>query len=53
MNNDRGHTCSTDIWSAGCILYELITLKRYYYDNSNDSIDNLNTKNIFKILLKK
>ena len=52
MKNYRGHTCSTDIWSAGCILYELITLKRYS-DNSNDSIDNINTKNIFKILLKK
>ena len=47
MKNDQGHTYSTDIWSAGCILYELITLKRYF-NNSNDSIDNLNTKNVFK-----
>jgi NIMA (never in mitosis gene a)-related kinase len=52
MRSQQGHTYNTDIWSAGCILYELITLKRYF-NNSNDSIDNLNTKNIFKILLKK
>jgi serine/threonine protein kinase len=52
MRSQQGHTYNTDIWSAGCILYELITLKRYF-NNTNDSIDNLNTKNIFKILLKK
>ena len=52
MRNEKGHTSNTDIWSAGCVLYELITLKRYF-NNSNDSFDNLNTKNIFKILLKK
>ena len=52
MLNHEEYGPKTDIWSAGCILYELITLKRYF-DNSNDSIDNLKTKNIFKILLKK
>jgi serine/threonine protein kinase len=52
MRNEKGHTSSTDIWSAGCVLYELITLKRYF-NNSDDSFDKLNTKNIFKILLKK
>jgi serine/threonine protein kinase len=52
MKNNQGHTSNTDIWSAGCVLFELITLKRYF-NNSNDSFDNLNTKNIFKILLKK
>ncbi len=35
-----------DVWSAGCVLYELITLKRYFDQNksNDDSFDNLNTK---------
>ena len=55
MRNGKGHSFETDIWSAGCVLYELITLKRYFDQNeSNDnSFDNLNTKNVFKLLLKK
>jgi serine/threonine protein kinase len=52
MKNGKGYSFSTDIWQAGCILYELITLKRYF-DHLNDSFDSLNTKNVFKILLKK
>ena len=52
MINSLGHTFSTDIWSAGCVLYELITLKRY--NNNNElNFDNLKTKNIFKLLLKR
>ena len=55
MRTGKGHSFETDIWSAGCVLYELITLKRYFDQNeSNDnSFDNLNTKNVFKLLLKK
>ena len=55
MRNGKGHSFETDIWSAGCVLYELITLKRYFDQNeSNDnSFDNLNTKNVFKLLLNK
>ena len=55
MKNGKGHSFETDVWSAGCVLYELITLKRYFDQNkSNDnSFDNLNTKNVFKLLLKK
>ena len=52
MENGIGHSFETDVWSAGCVLYELITLKRYF-DHLNDSFDSLNTKNVFKILLKK
>ena len=54
MRNGKGHSFETDIWSAGCVLYELITLKRYFDQNeSNNSFDILNTKNVFKILLNK
>ena len=55
MRNGKGHSFETDIWSAGCVLYELITLKRYFDQNesNNNSFDNLNTKNVFKLLLKK
>jgi len=45
------HSFNTDVWSAGCVLYELITLERYSMD-SNVSFDCLNTKNVFKELLK-
>lgn len=55
LNNDV-HSFNTDIWSAGCILYELITLERYYENTSGLSIDvsfdSLNTNNIFKELLQ-
>jgi cell cycle serine/threonine-protein kinase CDC5/MSD2 len=56
MRNGKGHSFETDIWSAGCVLYELITLKRYFdqnESNNNSFIDNLNTKNVFKLLLNK
>jgi cell cycle serine/threonine-protein kinase CDC5/MSD2 len=55
MRNGKGHSFETDIWSAGCVLYELITLKRYFDQNesNNNSFDNLNTKNVFKLLLNK
>ena len=55
MRNGKGHSFETDVWSAGCVLYELITLKRYFDQNesNNNSFDNLNTKNVFKLLLKK
>ena len=52
MTQNTGHSFSTDIWSAGCVLYELITLKRYF-NNTNDSFDDLNTIDLFKTLLKK
>jgi len=55
LNNDV-HSFNTDIWSAGCILYELITLERYYENTSglsmDVSFDSLNTNNIFKELLQ-
>jgi serine/threonine protein kinase len=55
LNNDV-HSFNTDIWSAGCILYELITLERYYENTSGLSMDvsfgSLNTNNIFKELLQ-
>ena len=55
MRNGKGHSFKTDVWSAGCVLYELITLKRYFDQNksNDDSFDNLNTKNVFKLLLSK
>ena len=55
MRNGKGHSFETDVWSAGCVLYELITLKRYFDQNksNDDSFDNLNTKNVFKLLLSK
>jgi serine/threonine protein kinase len=50
------HSFNTDIWSAGCILYELITLERYYENTSglskDVSFDSLNTKKVFKELLQ-
>ena len=53
---NNGHSFNTDIWSAGCVLYELITLDRYYEISEaltkQVSFDNLNTNNIFKDLLK-
>jgi cell cycle serine/threonine-protein kinase CDC5/MSD2 len=55
MRNGKGHSFETDVWSAGCVLYELITLKRYFDQNksNDDSFNNLNTKNVFKLLLSK
>ena len=54
MRNEKGHTSNTDIWSAGCVLYELITLKRYFNNSTrNDSFYNLKTNDFFKTLLKK
>ena len=45
---------SPEIWSAGCVLYELITLKRYFNNSTrNDSFYNLKTNDFFKTLLKK
>ena len=53
---NNGHSFNTDIWSAGCVLYELITLNRYYEVSEaftkHVSFDDLNTNNIFKYLLK-
>ena len=55
LKNDV-HSFNTDIWSAGCILYELITLERYYENRSglskDVSFDSLNTNNVFKELLQ-
>jgi len=53
---NNGHSFNTDIWSSGCVLYELITLDRYYEVSEaltkQVSFDDLNTNNIFKDLLK-
>ena len=54
MIDNTGYSFSTDIWSAGCVLYELITLKRYFNNSTrNDSFYNLKTNDFFKTLLKK
>ena len=30
IRENRKYSYNTDIWSAGCVLYELITLETYY-----------------------
>ena len=49
---------NTDWWSLGCVLYELITLKRFHREDrieTNDviqrEITDLKTLNLFEILL--
>jgi len=51
---------NTDCWSLGCVLYELITLKRFHREDrieTNDviqrEITDLKTLNLFEILLSK
>ena len=28
MRNGKGHSFETDVWSAGCVMYELVTLEK-------------------------
>jgi serine/threonine protein kinase len=53
-----GYLYNTDCWSLGCVLYELITLKRFHREDrieTNDviqrEITDLKTLNLFEILL--
>jgi serine/threonine protein kinase len=54
LANEEEYTFLTDIWSAGCVLYELITLQVAYdaktqvklielFNNSNDVLENIST----------
>jgi serine/threonine protein kinase len=57
----KKYSYNTDIWSAGCILFELIELK-FFYDyflsidsneqTSRDYFNQLKTTEILKMLLK-
>ncbi len=58
MNEQRIYSHNTDCWSAGCVLFELITLqifKKFVQEkkiDTNIAIDNIpNLKSGFKTLL--
>ena len=59
IKNFENYSFKTDCWSAGCVLFELITLQVFFDKNLNDSkaiveeIDKINTLNEFKQLLKR
>ena len=38
IRENRKYSYNTDIWSAGCVLYELITLETYYDFIQNNKI---------------
>jgi serine/threonine protein kinase len=62
LASSEGYTFTTDIWSAGCILYEMLTLKfAYPTDNSvvllrlidgEDIIDKAKISYLYKKILK-
>lgn len=37
MNDGKKYSFNTDVWSAGCVLFELITLKKYNHFKQNPS----------------
>jgi NIMA (never in mitosis gene a)-related kinase 8 len=57
LANERGYTFTTDIWSAGCVLYEMLTLKKAYNThevkqlkimiNERNILENANISNFF------
>jgi serine/threonine protein kinase len=64
LAKEKGYTYTTDIWSAGCVLYELLTLKRAFkaytqlqvielHNNVEDIVENVSVQFYFKSLLKK
>jgi serine/threonine protein kinase len=64
LAKEKGYTFTTDIWSAGCVLYELLTLKRAFkgytqlqvielHKNVEDIVENVSVHFYFKSLLKK
>ena len=61
MKNHQKYSYNTDIWSAGCILFELIFLENYQdYTNNNKKkktnvtiIQDFNISEVFKLLLEK
>jgi NIMA (never in mitosis gene a)-related kinase 8 len=49
LASGKGYTFTTDIWSAGCILYEMLTLQKAYNANRLDQlITMINEIDIFK-----
>jgi serine/threonine protein kinase len=62
LASSEGYTFTTDIWSAGCILYEMLTLKFAYPTNNSvvllrlidgeDIIDKAQINYFFKRILQ-
>ena len=52
--NCKKYTYTTDIWSTGCVIFELILLKKYFDYHSNkcngQTFEDLNITNSFKHL---
>jgi serine/threonine protein kinase len=56
MREFKKYSYNTDCWSAGCCLFELITLEKYFdyiNGNKNVSISLTKTPKIHRILIKK
>ena len=55
MKNHQKYSYNTDVWSAGCILFELIFLDNYhdYNKKTNVTTQELNILEVFKTLLAK
>ena len=44
IKENRKYSFNTDVWSAGCVLYELITLEAYYNFIQNNKISLIDYK---------